>query len=162
MDNKKIYHQRLKTLEERFWEKVNKRSPDECWEWVATKRNGYGRMYTSGRLIGAHRVSWRINFGEFPPADVKVLHKCDNPSCVNPRHLFLGTQQDNVDDMIEKGRHRYPIGENVHTNKLTEDEVREIRKLSSTLSQSSISEKFGVSKGAIKHILRGRSWSWLR
>ena len=87
-----------------FWEKVDKSG--ECWEWTGCKNeDGYGLVTYRGELTSTHRISWRIHFGCIPE-DKKVLHTCDNPACVNPKHLWLGTQLDNVRDCISKGRFR--------------------------------------------------------
>ncbi len=161
MNNKKIYFQRFKSLEEKFWEKVEKHDSDGCWVWIGSMKNRYGSMFDGEKCVPAHKLSWRIRHGKYPPEKTMVLHKCDNPLCVNPNHLFIGTQQDNMDDMISKGRHRYPIGEKVHTSKLKESDVIEIRKLSKSLKPSAVSEIFGVSQSAIKHIIKRRSWAWL-
>ena len=86
-----------------FWARVIK--SDGCWEWSgATNGHKYGRVMKGGRWTGAHRVSWVIHHGKIPD-EALVLHRCDNPSCVNPAHLFLGTQEDNIRDMVRKGRH---------------------------------------------------------
>jgi hypothetical protein len=96
-----------KPLEERFWPKVNKTAPNGCWEWTAcTNELGYGWIAAGtrqGRHLKAHRVSYALAFGEVPEG-MSVLHRCDNPLCVKPSHLFLGTQADNMADMIRKGR----------------------------------------------------------
>ena len=103
--------------EERFWEKVDRSGgPDSCWLWLAhTNPKGYGRFAVGGRdggQEGAHRASWRLHHGEIPPG-MRVLHNCpagDNPTCVNPAHLWLGTDKDNMDDMVAKGRARRHFG----------------------------------------------------
>ena len=86
-----------------FWCKVDKGEKDDCWCWTATVNSkGYGSMSINGKSYSAHRVSFYIHNGYLPR--LNVLHSCDTPRCVNPKHLFLGTQLDNVRDMIEKGR----------------------------------------------------------
>jgi hypothetical protein len=91
-----------RTLEERFWEKVQ--TGAGCWEWLAVRdRRGYGQLGVNGKTRKAHRLSWEINNGPIPDG-LFVCHHCDNPGCVRPSHLFLGTHQDNMRDMIEKGR----------------------------------------------------------
>ena len=96
---------RAMTLEQQFWSHVNK--GDECWEWTASlSHNGYGQIIKcidgKKKHLIAHRVSWEIHFGPIPEG-MKVLHRCDNRRCINPGHLFLGSCQDNTDDMIKKG-----------------------------------------------------------
>jgi HNH endonuclease len=102
----------LRPLIERFWEKVDRRGPDDCWLWTAaTSRDGYGRVGVGGREGGsqrAHRVSWELHYGR-APGGLCVLHNCpggDNPLCVNPSHLWLGTNDENMADMKRKGRAR--------------------------------------------------------
>lgn len=101
---------KCKTREERFWSKVQKMSKDNCWEWTGFRNdNGYGYMQVYGKnirprkKIGAHRMSYIIHFGDIPKGFC-ICHKCDNRNCVNPNHLFLGTYNDNIQDMIKKGR----------------------------------------------------------
>lgn len=96
------------SFEERFWTKVRKNDGDQCWEWLAGRdKDGYGMFSIGPRAIarshGAHRVSWMLEFG-MPPSKFQVLHTCDNPPCVRPDHLFLGTNADNIRDMVAKGR----------------------------------------------------------
>lgn len=99
-----LRHERSKL--DRFWEKVD-RSGD-CWTWIPTARSGfgYGKFAINRTMINAHRASWILNFGEIPDGRF-VLHKCDNPPCVRPDHLFLGTHTDNMRDMLSKGRGRW-------------------------------------------------------
>ena len=147
----------------RFWSKVEIGNPDECWEWKgAASKDGYGQ-FSVGNFIKrssarSNRVSWTINFGEIPNG-LFICHKCDNRSCVNPSHLFLGTPKDNMVDMARKGRTGVSLGEKHGISKLKEEQVLEIRKmLENRLTQREISEKFGVSQSAIYKIGKGLTW----
>lgn len=96
-------------LAERFWEKVDRRGPDECWMWTASRRAlGYGQIRIGGKSRKAHRVAYELANGPIP-AGMAVLHGCDNPPCVNPAHLRAGTMTDNVRDMVTRGRCYRPI-----------------------------------------------------
>lgn len=98
-----VHHHGRKPLEIKFWKKVDRRGPDECWKWTgAINQAGYGAFGNNH----AHRTSYEITYGPIPDG-LFILHKCDNPPCVNPNHLFVGTHQDNMRDMISKGRARY-------------------------------------------------------
>jgi hypothetical protein len=103
-------------LEERFWEKVNKcgrQMPHMktcCWEWTASKSGGYGYIGFTGKLVHATHASWKIHFGKWPKG-VCVLHHCDNPGCVNPSHLYLGTQRQNAADRKARGREVHQSGD---------------------------------------------------
>lgn len=119
---------RRRHLHERFWEKVNVNAPGGCWEWTGSRTmagRGYGTIGIGGRSTLAHRVSWEIKNGPIPDGPghhgVCVLHRCDNPPCVRPDHLFLGTQKDNVEDMDTKGRRRNRLD----AERLAEKIVRE-------------------------------------
>ena len=153
-------------LETRFWTKVRRGpTPDACWSWIGAQGNGgYGVLGRGRRGEGnlrAHRVSWEIHHGPIPH-DMKVLHRCDNPQCANPRHLFLGTQKDNTDDMHAKGRGKkvaVPHGEANHAAKLTAHDVREIRAACSRrVPQRVITERYGVTQALVSEINRGLIW----
>jgi hypothetical protein len=105
--DKKLYNRAIKRkgFERRFWSKVCVRDGDECWEWTASKARGYGKLSSEhgGQGLRAHVVSWIIHFG-WPEDGMGVCHTCDNPPCVNPWHLFLGGQKDNIRDASKKGR----------------------------------------------------------
>lgn len=154
------YHPKT-PIENRFWPKVDVCGRDECWPWLASRhRQGYGQIGDSnGGLLRAHRVAWSLANGPAPEG-MSVLHKCDNPPCCNPAHLFLGTQLDNVRDAIAKGRMRVvaSLGERNGTAKLTDDAVRRIRSLRGSRSQQKLAAEFGVSQRLISLVLRGEIW----
>ncbi len=94
-----------KSSPKRFWNKVDIKGKNDCWFWKGAKNNkGYGRIMLNGKSEGTHRVAWFITNGEIPKNKPLVCHKCDNPSCVNPKHLFVGTNSDNMKDSFKKGR----------------------------------------------------------
>ncbi len=146
------------TLAERFWAKVIK--TDACWLWNGAINNmGYGMINIGNRHAKtAHRISWLLNIGEIPPG-MCVLHHCDNPKCVNPNHLFLGTQKENAIDREQKGRS--PLGEQRPNAKLSNNDVIEIKKLiiNGKLSLRAISRKYNVCLATIRQIVTGRTWS---
>lgn len=144
-----------KTFIQRFFEKVIK--SDGCWEWTAGKIPfGYGRLNLNGTRFVAHRCSWVIHFGDIPKG-MCVLHTCDNPACVRPDHLFLGTYSDNTRDAMRKGRHIK--GEVVGSSKLTSKDVLEIRMRSDNGETfASISRRFGVKESTIRSIVYGKTW----
>ena len=165
------------SLEQRFWEKVDiQEDNDACWEWTAVrKKKEYGEFYSkvrNGKHTRAHQISWMLyNEQEDIPDGMLVCHTCDNPSCCNPYHLFLGTIIDNNRDRDKKGRwnsrflygrEHHQHGENHHSNKLSEDNVVEIRKLiDNGYSQRKLGKMLNVSHSSIGEIARGESWSWL-
>jgi hypothetical protein len=145
------------TLRERF-DTYTKRA-DGCWEWLGYRDpNGYGRLNVGGRPILASRVSYLLHYGDVPGGKY-VCHKCDNPPCVNPEHLFLGTQADNVADMQAKGRARKRglPGVSHHAAKLTDDRVRAIR--SSDASDAALAKEFGVTRATIHAVRHRRTWT---
>jgi uncharacterized protein (DUF433 family) len=147
-------------LSDRFWSKVARRSPADCWEWQASFSNaaGYGQFWLNGTQVRAHRLAYQMERGPIPEGLV-VRHRCDNPSCVNPAHLELGTHKDNSADRVNRGRSNSPIGERHGHCKLTEQQVLEIR--ASAEPQHVLAERYGVAQTRISAILRGASWSHL-
>lgn len=144
----------------RFWEKADRSSGDGCWPWVGARNpDGYGSFGIGGRAVGAHRVAWEIENGRIP-AGMHILHSCDNPQCVRPSHLSLGTHADNMADCKAKGRGRVPIGENCVRAKLTADQVVEIytRALSDGQTWEQIAAEFGVARSTVGAIARGANW----
>lgn len=158
------YYQRFKTLEERFWEKVDKRSDDECWEWKNCKTHfGYGKIKVGKQYKPAHRVMWELYYGSVPDG-MLVLHKCDNPPCVNPKHLFLGTYLDNVRDMIAKDRVKYVRGEQHGHAKFKDGDIRNIRQLykDGQYSQYKLAEMYNVCTREIRKIVHNELWKHIK
>ena len=141
----------------RFWKKV-KKTPG-CWEWLGSKdRKGYGRIKETLRNgnLKAHRVSYELHLGPIPTG-LWVLHTCDNPSCVCPDHLFLGTNDDNVKDQLAKGRSRK--GERNANAHLTPADIKEIHQARARgESCRSIAERLSISRSNVYMILEGHSW----
>jgi len=152
---------------ERFWPKVDKNTENGCWEWTAYKAKLRGTRYgifRAGPLVKAHRYSWILTNGDIP-LGLKVLHKCDNSSCVNPDHLFLGTQQENILDMINKGRSNFggTKGSKQWQSKFLESQIVEIRKCyasGDTLKQ--IAKRYNCSFSTIASIVRRKTWKHVK
>lgn len=143
--------------EQRFWNKVKKGEPNQCWKWNgAVSSHGYGSIAIS---FLAHRIAWGISNGKVPPKNIHVLHRCDNSLCVNPKHLFLGNHRDNMLDKEKKGRGNHPFGSKHGRAKLNEETVLEILKENlEGKSQRFLAKKYEVSRMTIRQILRGITW----
>lgn len=141
----------------RFSRKIDRPDTRGCWNWKRAKnKKGYGVFRTADGTVLAHRLQWMMTNGRIPEG-IKVLHTCDNPACVNPAHLFLGTDDDNSKDMIKKGRQRK--GSSHGRCKLNEDQVRQIRFMHQNgARQKELVQKFGVAQQTISHVLCHDYW----
>jgi len=134
-----------------------KRKKEGCWEWnKARNHGGYGTFYHNKRTWIAHRISWILHYGKLEKG-MFVLHKCDNPACVRPDHLFVGTNKDNLRDCAEKGR--IASGERNGNSKMTNSTVKKIRKLSNCgMKGTEIANLVGVHKSTVSRVLRKIIW----
>lgn len=152
-----------------FWNKVKLPDvigTDECWEWQGGKLpEGYGRVRFNDKSVLAHRISYEWGYGNLP-TDMLVCHKCDNPSCVNPAHLFVGTHNDNYIDAKRKGRHKdLPVsrGTQYKRAKMTEETVAIARQLySEGESLKCLANRFNVTDGNIRHIVNYKTWKHVK
>lgn len=144
---------------DRFWTKVNK--TETCWLWLGrTDRDGYGDFHMDGRAYRAHRMSWTLVNGPIA-SGLLACHKCDNPTCVNPDHLFLGTHDANMADMKSKGRQLRSCEEHPLA-KMKNNDVLEVRRLlGERISQSRVAKMFGVSQATISYINTRATWRTL-
>ncbi len=167
----KTKHLRLKTSLERFEDKFIPEPNSGCWLWTASVWNRYGQFGVANKSHRAHRVSWQLYRGPIP-AGLCVLHKCDVPTCVNPNHLFLGTQTDNVADMMKKGRHvsgnagnhgNHARGERAGQTRLTESSVRSMRTEFNAgfKNGAALARKYEISESQARRVISGESWAWL-
>lgn len=150
--------------EERFWAKVD-RSQDvnECWPWTGhRKHSGYGGLTWERKQTVAHRVAYQITHDVRLTRDILVCHRCDNPPCCNPKHLFAGTTADNMADMKAKGRHRVghrPRGEEHKRTSLNNAAIHEIRRLvAAGMVHAKVAEQFGVAQTTVSNIVARRTW----
>ena len=147
------------SLEQRFWSKVKIGLSNHCWEWIGAKeKNGYGHIKVNGKTLKAHRISWELHNNQ--SANNKcVLHSCDNPSCVNPHHLSLGTFKDNSTQCSYRQRFNHH-GEHNGNSKLTMEDVILIRAFyRQGIKRKLICQKFQISKQHLINIAKGKCWS---
>ena len=167
-----------KTLD-RFWSKVDKTSnPNGCWEFSITEKAGYGCFSIKGKKYKAHRISYKLYYGKIPNG-LNILHHCDNKKCINPDHLFAGTQQDNIKDMVNKNRHakgkylskkikerkrKHPedtfYGEQSPNAKLTNEQANQIRQeyIPRLISLNYLAKKYNVAKCTILKIIQNKTY----
>lgn len=152
----------MKSLSRRLYEKTDRSAgSDACWLWVGAKNSGgYGKLRILSRFIDAHRVSWECAHGPIPVGQ-HILHTCDNPPCVNPRHLKLGDHKANIADMMAKGRQVH--GEKNGRAKLTAQQVLALRRLRADhgFSRRILAQRFNIHVRSVDRILAGRRWTRL-
>lgn len=155
---------------EAYLQKVLILRDDDCWLWVGYRDQlGYGRFGINRKILRTHRIAWAMENGPIPDG-MKVCHHCDVRHCCNPAHMFLGTQVDNIQDMCSKGRQRtgtkrgyrvwVTVGERNPKSKITEADVREIRRRwkAGGISQGDLAKEYGISGSNISGIVRGEYW----
>jgi hypothetical protein len=143
---------------ERFFDHIGQKTQNGCIPWMAAlDKDGYGGIWSEEGQLVAHRVAYEIAYGN-PPKNLLVLHKCDNPSCVNPSHLFLGSHDENMKDM--KNKSRQSKGEKQHCAKMTKDKVELIRYryANESTSQAKLAAEFGISQVLVSQIVLRRIW----
>jgi hypothetical protein len=141
-------------LPEKFWEKVAKGGPAECGMWTGSTNGRYGKFSLKTRMVFAHRRAWEIENGRIP-AGMEICHRCDNPLCCNPAHLFAGTRGENVKDMVAKGR--APLPATKLSDPVTRAAIIEARGAGMTYRE--IAERFGVSGATAWRLVNEKSWT---
>ena len=146
-----------KSDKDRIFNNINSMTDNGCWEWMGTKlRGGYGGLSVRGKTWQAHRFSYVVFIGEIPDG-MLVCHACDNPSCVNPNHLFLGTHKTNAEDRVKKKRSS--VGESFPKSKLKEQEILEIRRYASLgVTRRTLAKMFRVGSTCITYVVNKRTW----
>jgi hypothetical protein len=143
-------------VEPRFWKYTAKGPKEECWPWVGAQQGGYGVLKVGGKFERASRVSYAMHFGDIGPSQL-VCHRCDNPTCVNPAHLFLGTNKENMQDAAEKNRTLF--GARNNKTKLSDIKVKLGRLLRDNgWSYEKIALRFNVSGTTMSAAIRGKTW----
>jgi len=149
-------------------EKIQNYTKDKagCWIWNgATTNFGHGRIKINNKTLSVHRISYEIHRGKIPNG-LFVCHHCDNPTCINPKHLFLGTRSDNMKDAYNKGRIKIPChhGEYAYQHILTEKDVKKILKIKKEkkISEQELGKKFGVARNTINNIINNRNWKHIK
>jgi hypothetical protein len=158
-------HNARQPVEKRFWERVNKLSATDCWNWTGSMgSHGYGTLSVDGNPRTTHRLAWELTTGPIPDG-MHVLHHCDNRRCCNPSHLFLGTNLDNIQDMVKKGRQSKGASKNAKkgeenvTAVLTAEQVLDIRRrVGNGEHQRDIAKEYGVSQGHVSNLVRRVTW----
>jgi len=148
-------------LADRFWPKVQR--GDGCWLWMGYRqKSGHGRIGVAGnRVESTSRVAWQLTYGPIPEG-MEVCHKCDNPPCVRPDHLFVGTHADNMADCVAKGRHSATDGRH-HNARLNADSVREIRRLRAAgVSGKEVATLFGVAETTVSQVFHRHLWPHIK
>lgn len=168
MSLKKLGGRKPKSAIYRFNHSYIKDDESGCWVWQGKSRSGackkYGRIKVNGVTMAAHRYSWELYNDQKIPEGMVVMHKCDNPECVNPDHLIVGTLSDNMKDMVKKGRNvsnfRLGLkGEDAGNSKLKKDQVVKI--FNDSRPQRQIAKDFGITQAAVSLIKRKKTWSFI-
>lgn len=151
-----------KNKEQLFWEKIDKKdNPNECWNWIGASTRHYGAGHYAGKTYRSHRLVWELTYGEIPEG-MYVLHKCDNPKCCNPNHLFLGTQEENNRDRARKNRSAHLIGGLNPNKRFNDGDIILIRTLyKEGMTQTAIGKLMGTGQGTIKDIVLNKTWKHL-
>jgi len=153
-----VYIRKNKNNSESILDKIVTTLPSLCWEWTGYKdKNGYGQIGINNKIYYTHRIVYELINGSIP-SNLSILHHCDNPSCCNPNHLFLGTRADNIKDMVSKGRQSK--GENRPNSKHIYSQIVKIRQLYSTgkYTQKQLGEKFNLNQSNISRIITNQKW----
>jgi hypothetical protein len=155
----------IQDVPEKFWQLVDKKEPELCWPWLGcTMKHNYGVFNYAGTRRLAHRVVYELTYGPIEPSNLTVCHHCDNPNCVNPYHLFLGTNVDNTADRVAKGRTRTnpAKGEEHYKHKLIASDIAEIKQLSKDgVPQRKIADIYHVRQSSIWGIIHNKNWKCL-